>query len=78
MNEKDQMLISLLKCRRVDLTLGSGELTVAQRSEFDTMVERRTQGEPLQYIIGHCDFMGTSLYVDKRVLIPRPETELLV
>lgn len=78
MNEKDQMLMSLLKCRRVDLAVGSEELTVAQKSEFSSMVERRAQGEPLQYIIGHCDFMGTSLYIDKSVLIPRPETELLV
>lgn len=78
MNEKDLMLTSILKCRRVDLATGSRELTEPQKSEFGKMVERRAHGEPLQYVIGHCDFMGTTLSVDKRVLIPRHETELLV
>ena len=78
MNEKDLMLTSILKCHRIDMAIGSVEITDAQRTEFGKMVERRAQGEPLQYIIGHCDFMGTTLSIDKRVLIPRPETELLV
>ena len=78
MNQNDLMLTALLKCRRVDLATGTNKLTKAQKSEFGRMVERRAQGEPLQYIIGQCDFMGTVLSVDKRVLIPRPETELLV
>jgi len=42
------------------------------------LVRRRAQREPLQYIIGTMDFGGVSLKVDKRALIPRPETELLV
>ena len=78
MNEKDLMLTSILKCHRIDMAIGSVEITDTQRTEFGKMVERRAQGEPLQYIIGHCDFMGTTLSIDKRVLIPRPETELLV
>jgi len=78
MDEKDQILLSILKCRRVDLAISPKELTSEQRSQFQKMVERRAQGEPLQYVIGQCDFMGTMLSVDKRVLIPRPETELLV
>lgn len=78
MNEKDLMLTSILQCRRVDLAVGSKELTGSQRSEFTAMVKRRAQGEPLQYIIGRCDFMDTSLSVDERALIPRSETELLV
>ena len=41
-------------------------------------VERRKQGEPLQYILGSWDFMGMPFITDKRALIPRPETELLV
>ncbi len=40
------------------------------------MVERRLAGEPLQYVIGHWPFRDLELMVDRRVLIPRPETEI--
>jgi len=39
------------------------------------MVERRVSGEPLQYVLGRWPFRGLDLVVDRRVLIPRPETE---
>lgn len=41
-------------------------------------LERRAQGEPLQYITGHQEFFGLDFEVTKDVLIPRPETELLI
>lgn len=41
-------------------------------------IRRRSKREPLQYILGQVDFYGTTLSVDKRALIPRPETEYLV
>jgi len=41
----------------------------------DAMVERRRRGEPLQYVLGSWSFCGLDLFVDHRVLIPRPETE---
>jgi release factor glutamine methyltransferase len=41
------------------------------------MVERRTGGEPLQYVLGRWSFRGLDLRVDPRVLIPRPETEVV-
>ncbi len=46
--------------------------------EIDSRTARRAGGEPLQYIIGHIDFLGLRIHVGPGVLIPRPETELLV
>jgi release factor glutamine methyltransferase len=45
---------------------------------FLDMVERRAAGEPLQYVIGRWGFRRLDLFVDRRVLIPRPETEMVV
>jgi len=44
----------------------------------DAMVERRSAGEPLQYVVGRWAFRTLELLVDPRVLIPRPETEVVV
>jgi release factor glutamine methyltransferase len=51
-----------------------------QRSvaHFDAMVERRLAGEPLQYVLGAWGFRELDLLVDRRALIPRPETEVVV
>lgn len=53
-------------------------LTPAQQEAFGALVERRAAHEPVAYLIGHWPFFGLDLVVDRRVLIPRPETELLV
>jgi release factor glutamine methyltransferase len=47
-------------------------------SHFRRMVERRAAGEPLQYVLGEWSFRSLDLLVDSRVLIPRPETEVVV
>jgi release factor glutamine methyltransferase len=49
--------------------------TVSAR-RVDEMVTRRLAGEPLQYVLGSWSFRGIDLFVDSRVLIPRPETEV--
>jgi len=54
------------------------ELTGAQEQSFWQLVERRLDGEPTAYITGHKEFYGLDFAVDRRVLIPRPESELLV
>ena len=46
--------------------------------EFESLLARRAAREPVAYIVGHKDFRRIRLAVDRRVLIPRPETELLV
>jgi release factor glutamine methyltransferase len=54
---------------------GSTPLTQARWSQ---LVERRAGGEPLQYVLGRWGFRELDLFVDRRVLIPRPETEEVV
>ena len=51
--------------------------TAAGRARVGALVERRLAGEPLQYVLGHWSFRGLDLQVDPRVLIPRPETEVV-
>jgi release factor glutamine methyltransferase len=53
-------------------------LPVGASREFATMVRRRVRREPVAYILGRKGFRRIELVVDRRVLIPRPETELLV
>ena len=78
MTENDLMLTSIRNCRRVDLIANNKPLTDEQTMLFDQMKKRRASGEPLQYILGTTTFMDVELTVNKHVLIPRPETELLV
>lgn len=47
-------------------------------AEMNAFLDRRVQGEPVQYIMKKSDFMGMRFYVDHRVLIPRQDTETLV
>ncbi|MBN1995017.1 MAG: peptide chain release factor N(5)-glutamine methyltransferase [Anaerolineae bacterium] len=49
-----------------------------QISRFHHLLTRRVQQEPVAYLIGHKEFFGLDFQVNRRVLIPRPETELLV
>lgn len=53
-------------------------LDTAQREHFQLLVERRLRGEPVAYLIGRREFWSLELSVGPGVLIPRPETELLV
>jgi release factor glutamine methyltransferase len=54
------------------------ELEPAQETRWRALLARRERGEPVAYLLGHKEFYGLDFSVDRRVLIPRPETELLV
>jgi release factor glutamine methyltransferase len=61
-----------------ELVVNEGELATAPAVQhLDDMLERRIGGEPLQYVLGRWDFLGLDLLVDRRVLVPRPETEVV-
>jgi len=54
------------------------EILAEEKKALDELLRRRMAGEPLQYLLGHQEFWSVDLKVDPRVLIPRPETEVLV
>lgn len=69
----------LLGCRRLELHLKHAQvLTAKQLDAMRRGMKRVADAEPLQYVIGQWDFMGHTFKVDRRALIPRPETEGLV
>ena len=73
------LLSHILRLQRIQLyTNFEKPLTQTELASFKILLQRRLQHEPLQYIIGTTEFMGREFLVDKRVLIPRPETEVLV
>ena len=73
------MAEDVLGMTRVDLKFeGDREVTPAQLTRLNGMLARRAAGEPVQYILERADFMGLIFHVDKRVLIPRQDTETLV
>jgi release factor glutamine methyltransferase len=60
------------------LTWPERTLSDAELLQFEQLMERRLKGEPLAYLIGHKEFWSLPLKVNANVLVPRPETELLV
>jgi release factor glutamine methyltransferase len=74
--DADLLLADLLG-RSVTWIHAHGEAEVDD-DQFEALMGRRASGEPLQYIRGRCEFFGREFFVDDRVLIPRPETEILV
>src|ERR1051325_2928583 len=73
------MLAHVLKKKRLQLYLEfERKLDESVLVALRDLVKRRANREPLQYILGSTEFYGLEFQVDKRVLIPRPETEVLV
>lgn len=77
--EAGALLAFALDCDRTFLiTHPERQLTSDETARFRAHVSRRSRREPLQYITGHQEFYGRDFIVTPDVLIPRPETELLV
>lgn len=77
--DAETLLIHLLgRDRAWLLAYPQALLTAAELAAFDRLVRRRATHEPMQYLTGHQEFYGLDLQVTPAVLIPRPETELLV
>ena len=78
-SDVEWLLCSVCQCSRVDLyTDFEKPLTRQELSEFKSLLKQRLKHKPVQYIIGETEFMGMPFRVNEHVLIPRPETELLV
>lgn len=60
------------------MTNRSKKLTLDQEAEFRELLQKRKNNMPMKYILGHTEFMGIDFYVEKGVLIPRNDTEILV
>ena len=75
-----QLLLAAVlgKSRSWVLAHGEAVLDLAAATRFDALCARRAEGEPLAYLLGAKEFHGLALAVDPRVLVPRPDTELLV
>lgn len=73
------LLTEALKCDRTYLIINfNRQLTTEEHGNFAELLARRAGGEPLQYITGRQEFFGLEFEVTRDVLIPRPETELIV
>jgi release factor glutamine methyltransferase len=75
----ERLLASVLNVGRMDLYLRFDQpLHPGERESYKSMLVRRAGHEPLQYILGETEFMSLPFRVTAKVLIPRPETEILV
>lgn len=72
------MLLAESLGKEMSWLIGHGDDYIKAEGAFEENIKRRSLHEPLEYILGRAMFYGTFFEVDSRVLIPRPETELLV
>ena len=77
--DSEVILANILNTTRINLiTKQDVTLNKEQEDLFSKLVERRKQKEPVAYILNKKNFWNENYFVDKRVLIPRPETEILI
>ena len=76
--DAELLLAEALGVDRTRLFVDAPAVDSANLARFEQLIERRVAREPVAYILGRRDFRRLTLAIDRRVLIPRPETELLV
>lgn len=75
----EHLLSEVLKMKRLELYLAfERELLTNELSELKAFIKRILNGEPLMYILGKTEFHGALIRVNQNVLIPRPETEIMI
>jgi release factor glutamine methyltransferase len=78
LSEAEMLVFHAVNMDRLDAYIDNPEIMSAGSAKVRRLLRRRIKGEPVQYIIGHIEFLDLTIRVGKGVLIPRPETELLV
>jgi len=77
--EIEIFLQHILDCKKIDLYINfENEVSPHDLNTLKGYIKRRLENEPSQYIVGKSNFYGRNFYVDNNVLIPRPETEILI
>ena len=77
--DSEILLSSLIKRDKKHIILNPKELlSLEQLGKFKNLIERRKKGEPIAYLINKKDFWKDEFFVNKDVLIPRPDTELII
>ncbi len=77
--DSEILLSNVLKVKRDKLIINSQKTVNFQNiKKFNSFIERRKKKEPVAYILNKKDFWKNTFFVDKNVLIPRPDTEILI
>src|SRR5881394_3150039 len=77
--DTEVLLAHVLHCRRIDLYARYEEKADGEvRQRFRELIQRRVEGCPVAYLVGRKEFFSLELEVNPAVLIPRPDTEILV
>ncbi len=77
--EIEIFLQHILDCKKIDLYINfENEVSTSNLNTLKEFIKRRLKKEPIQYIVGTACFYGRNFFVDSSVLIPRPETEILI